>query len=110
MATEPTVVFPEADVYRYAIYTGDNSADLNSLISDFTITGETPAGLDFTSGGTAYSVPPGGYVVYQNGVVTNVYLNADDLHDNFTGVVSAAEHYHELVLKSGPALAGSGEA
>lgn len=110
MATIPEVVFPEGELFRSAIYTGDNSADLNSLITDFTITGETATTLSFTSGGTARSVPHGAYLVYQDGAVIEVYLNEADYRQNFAGVASASPHYHELVLKTGPAIAGAGEA
>lgn len=109
MATVPEVVFPEADVYRSAKYTGENSADLNTLISDFTITNETATHLTFTSGGVSHTVPRDAYLVYQNGAVTDVYINEDDFRDNFSGVASASEHYHELILKSGPALPGAPE-
>jgi hypothetical protein len=104
MATVPLVVFPEAELYRAAMYVGDNSADLNALIDDFTITGETATVLSFTSAGTAYSVPHDAYIVYLNGVVTHTFLNENDLLDNFGDVASPSAHYHEVVLKSGPAI------
>lgn len=107
MATVPLVVFPEAELFRSAIYTGDNSADLNSLISDFTITAETASQLTFTSGGTSRTVPHGAYLVYQDGAVTDVYLNENDFREAFGHVSAAGDHYHELILKSGVAIPGA---
>jgi hypothetical protein len=110
MATVPLVVFPEAELYRAAVYVGDNSADLNALIDDFTITSETATTLNFTSAGTAYSVPRNAYIVYRDGAVTDTFLNEEDFLDNYGDVASASEHYHEVVLKSGPAIANGAEA
>jgi hypothetical protein len=110
MASVPLVVFPEGELFRALTYTGDNSADLNSLIEDFTITSETATTLSFTSAGTAYSVPRNSYVVYREGVVTNTYLNEDDFMEAFGDVASATDHYHEVILKSGPAIAAGTEA
>lgn len=110
MATTPQVVFPEAELYRYAVYTGDNSADLNSLISDFTITGETATELSFTSGGVARVVPHDAYLVWQDGAVTDVYLNENDFREAFGISASATDHFHELTLMTGPAIAGGTEA
>lgn len=110
MATTPQVVFPEDELYRKVSYTGDNSADINNLISDFTITGETATNLTFVSGGETRTVPRNSILVYQAGTVTDVYLNDQDLRSAFGDVASASEHYHELVLKTGPAISGAEEA
>lgn len=110
MATVPQVVFPEAELSRSLVYTGDNSADLNSLINDFTITGETATTLNFTSAGTTYSVPRNAYIVYRDGAVTDTFLNENDFMDAYGDVASASDHYHEVVLKSGPAIANGAEA
>ena len=103
MAILPEVVFPEAELYRSVVYTG-NSAEINALIADFTITGETATELSFTSGGTPYTVEHGAYIVYQNGIVTHTFLNVDDYRDNFGSVVPAAAHNHQVILTSGPAI------
>lgn len=110
MATVPQVVFPEGELYRSAVYTGDNSADLNTLIDDFAITGETATTLTFTSAGTSYSVPRDAYIVWRDGAVTDTFLNEDDFREAFGDVASASAHYHEVVLKSGPAIADGAEA
>lgn len=103
MAILPEVVFPEDELYRSVIYTG-NSAEINALIADFTIANETATELSFTSGGTPYVVAHDGYIVYQNGVVTHTFLNVDDYRDNFGSVVPAAAHHHQVILTSGPAI------
>lgn len=110
MATVPEVVFPEADLFRAVKYSGDNSGDINTLISDFTITAETATNLTFTSAGVSRTVPRNAYLVYQDGAVTDVYLNEQDFREAFGNIAAAASHYHELVLKSGPAIAGTPEA
>lgn len=105
MASTPQLIFPEEEVYRALLYTGTNSADLNSLISDFTIISEGGGNLTFSSDGVNYTVVTDGYVVYRQGIVTNVFLNEDDFLDTFTGVPSTAlEHYHEVVLTSGTGI------
>lgn len=111
MASTSQLVFPEENAFRALIYTGSNSGDLNSLISDFTITGEAGGNLNFTSDGVAYMVPTDGYVVYSQGVVTDVFLNEDDFLDTYATLPSLVlNHYHEIVLASGPGLPiGDGE-
>lgn len=110
MATTPEVVFPEDDLFRFVTYTGDNSADLNNLISDFQITQETATQLTFTSAGQSRTVPRNSYLVYQAGAVTDVYLNENDFRAAFGGVASAVAHYHELKLATGPAIPGAEQA
>lgn len=106
MATTPLVVFPEAELYRAVLYTGSNSADINALIDDFTITGETATHLTFTSAGVSRTVPHGSYIVYQDGAVTEVYLNENDFREAFGDAAGAVDHYHEVTLKSGLGIAG----
>lgn len=107
MATTPQIVFPEDDLFRSVTYTGDNSADLNSLITDFTITGETATSLTFTSAGQSQTVPRGAYLVYQGGAVTDVYLNENDYRAAFGALTSVADHYHEIKLATGGAITGA---
>lgn len=104
MATTPLVVFPEAELYRAVVYTGSNSADINALIDDFTINGETATHLTFTSAGLQQVVSHGSFLVYQNGAVTDVYLNEDDFREAFGDVASAVDHYHEITLKTGTGI------
>lgn len=88
---------------RAAQYTGDNSADLNAEISDFSIVSETPTQLVFTSGGTQHTVARNGYVSWYQGSVTDVFQNRDDYEETFSAVATLANHVHDLVLTTGPA-------
>lgn len=99
MAAIPVPVFQA----RHAVtYDGTNSAEIASLIPDFTVTGETSTNLSFTSGGTAYTVARNGHIVYAQGVVEATYANDDDFGDAWTAQ-ALDEHVHDLVLTSGPA-------
>lgn len=94
-----------SEARRAARYNGTNSADLNAAINDFTILSETAAGLTFTSGGTQYTVAPGGYVAWYQGVVTEVFQNLDDFEDVYATIQDVITHVHDLVLTTGPAKA-----
>jgi hypothetical protein len=86
-----------------AKYDGTNSAALAEKIPDFTVGVETPTELNFTSGGTSYTVARGGHVVWQNGVVTEVFQNDDDKRDAWTAV-AVGDHKHDLTLATGGAI------
>lgn len=110
MAT-PEFVFPEGEIYRSLQYDGNNSSQLNAEIADFTITSEAAGVLSFTSNAVAYNVSTDGYVVYLNGVVTDVFLNDDDLNDNYGALTATAvEHYHTLELHTSVGIPGAPEA
>lgn len=95
---------PVFEARNSAIYTGTNSADLNSAIADFTVVSQNASGLTFTSDGTSFTVAPGGYVVWYQGAVTEVFQNQSDFNEVYADVLEAGgDHYHEVVLTSGGA-------
>lgn len=106
MATTP---FPVTLDRRAVEYTGLNSAEIAALIDDFTVTAETPTDLTFTSLGTSYTVPRGGYVTYWQGAVRETpFANADDYRDVYRESV-ATDHVHELVLRTGRGMPATAE-
>lgn len=106
MALTPLRVF---EARSAAQYTGTNSADLNTAISDFTIVSENATGLTFTSGGTTYAVAPNGYVAWYQGEVTDVFQNQNDFDEVYATEQAMATHVHDLVLTTGPAKAAEEE-
>lgn len=76
-------------------YDGTNSAAIAAKIPDFTVGTETPTELNFTSGGTSYTVARNGHIVWQNGAVTEVFQNDDDYRDAWAAVASG-DHKHAL--------------
>lgn len=98
----PTTPVPVFEARNSVQYTGANSAEIAALVDDFTVTSETATHLNFTSAGTAYSVPRQGYIVYAQGAVEDTYANEDDFHDAWTPQALDA-HVHDLVLTTGPA-------
>lgn len=101
----PLDVKPIREARSAAQYTGDNSADLNTEISDFTIVGEDANGLTFNSGGQQYTVQPSGYVAWYQGAVTEVFQNEDDLRSVYADLGAVEDHVHDLTLTTGPARA-----
>lgn len=98
------MIRPVFEARKSAVYTGTNSADFNAAIADFTITSETPLGLTFTSDGNTFTVAPGGYIVWYQGVVTEVFQNQMDFEEVYADVLEAGgDHFHEVVLTSGGA-------
>lgn len=57
-------------------YDGTNSAEINGLITDFTIDSEGGGFLSFTSAGTPYTIPTGDWVRYSQGFVLNTHTTA----------------------------------
>lgn len=57
-------------------YTGSNSAEIDGLITDFTIDSEGGGTLAFTSGGSPYSVSTGEWVRYAQGAVLNTHTTS----------------------------------
>lgn len=54
-------------------YTGSNSAEIDSLITDFTIVSETGGVLTFTSSGGNFIAATSDYIKYTQGFVLNTY-------------------------------------
>jgi hypothetical protein len=101
LATTPIPVTVDRQAVKY---TGTNSGEIAALIPDFTVTSETAAGLNFTSLGTSYMVPVGGYVTWWEGAVRETpFANEDDFHDVYREAV-AMDHVHELKLRTGVGL------
>jgi len=88
--------------HRAIRYSGTNSGKIAELIADFTVTAETATDLTFTSGGASHTVARDGWIAYAQGVVTDVFNNADDFADAFTKV-SNTDHVHDLALHTGGA-------
>lgn len=85
---------------KAVLYTGTNSAEIDALITDFTITSEDATTLFFTSQANAYHVHIGGYVTYWNDAVhEDPFANADELHNTYREEVSV-DHVHELKLRT----------
>lgn len=57
-------------------YTGSNSAEIDSLITDFVITSESGGVLMFTSQGNPYVANTGDWVRYTQGFVLNTHTTA----------------------------------
>jgi hypothetical protein len=87
-----------------AQYTGQNSADFNTEIGDFTITNENASGLTFTSAGQSYMVAPNGYIAWYNGQVSEVFQNQDDYLDTYAEVDTEAALNHVHYLTTGPGV------
>lgn len=85
-----------------AQYNGTNSADLATEISDFTVNGETAAGLVFTSAGQQYTIARNGYLTWSNGRVDEVFQNADDYGDAYTELDQAMGLDHVHAITTGP--------
>ena len=101
----PTTPISVTSDRRAVQYTGTNSAEIAALIDDFTVTGETAAGLTFTSDGTSYAVPTNGWITYWEGAVHETpFANDDDFRDVYRDEAAATDHVHELKLTTGPAL------
>lgn len=65
------------DELRNAIqYTGSNSAEMESLISQFDFVSEGGGTLNFTSNGTPFSVSTGDWVLYTQGAVQATFTNS----------------------------------
>lgn len=84
-----------------AKYHGTNSTELDEKIADFTVVSETASALTFTSNANSFTVARGGWIVWQDGVVSEVFQNADDFYDAWSPV-SLAGHVHDLTLASSP--------
>lgn len=106
MALTPMRVFESRSAARY---TGSNSADFNSTISDFTIVSENASGLTFTSNGSSYTVAPNGYIAWYQGEVSDVFQNQSDFESVYAAEAALASHVHDLVLTTGPAKAPEDE-
>ena len=102
MALTPLRVFESRSAAKY---TGSNSADLNTAISDFTIVSENASGLTFTSDGASYTVAPNGYIAWYQGEVTDVFQNQPDFDSVYATEQALQGHVHDLVLTTGPAKA-----
>jgi hypothetical protein len=100
MPLNPTRVF---EARRAAKYTGQNSADFNNAISDFTIVSENAQGLTFTSGGHQYTVAPNGYIAYYQGEVTDVFQNQNDYEGAYTEAITelSLNHVHDITTGTG---------
>jgi hypothetical protein len=108
MATTP---IPVSQDRQAVLYTGaaGNSAEIAALIPDFTVTAEDATNLTFTSLGTSYTVPRGGYITYWEGAVRETpYANEDDFRDVYRDSV-AVDHVHELVLRTGRGIPATDE-
>lgn len=57
-------------------YTGSNSAEIDSLITDLTIDSETGGVLTVTSSGSQYEIHAGDWINYWQGYINGVYTNA----------------------------------
>jgi len=61
----------------YAIqYTGNNSAEIDGLITDFVITSEGGGVLNFDSGGSSYSLPTNDWIRFAQGYVLNTHTTS----------------------------------
>lgn len=80
-------------------YTGSNSAEIDGLITDFTIDSEGGGVLAFTSGGSPYSVNTGEWVRYAQGAVLNTHTTSflnfafvrNAVYDDITGLQSQVD-------------------
>jgi hypothetical protein len=100
MPLNPTRVFESRQA---AQYTGQNSADFASEISDFTVVSENAQGLTFTSGGEQYTVAPNGYVAWYQGTVSDVFQNEDDYRDTYADLNTeiSMNHVHDITTSTG---------
>lgn len=93
-------------------YTGSNSAEINGLISDFTITSEGAGVLHFDSGGTPFTANTDDWVRYTQGYVINVHdtssLNflfiRNIVYDEAVALVSATAGLQSAGVKEAPLL------
>ena len=99
MALTPLRVFESRNPARY---TGQNSADLNTAISDFSIVSENAQGLTFTSNGQQYTVAPNGYVAWYQGQVTEVFQNENDFREVYADMAAEVGLNHVHHLTTGP--------
>lgn len=100
-------------------YDGTNSAEIDGLITDFTIDSEGGGSLSFTSAGTPYTIPTGDWVRYSQGFVLNTHTTAflnfafirnavwDDLPD-VSGIEADIAALEETVEDLGGALLAAG--
>jgi hypothetical protein len=104
MALNPVHVFESRQA---AIYTGANSADFNNEIGNFSIVSENAGGLTFTSGGQQYSVVAGGWIVWYQDEVTEVFQNQNDFESVYlpSNVATGLNHVHTLTTSTGQAVA-----
>lgn len=58
-------------------YTGSNSAEIDSAITDLTIDSESGGVLTVTSSSTQYTVNTGNWIVFWQGYINGVYSNSD---------------------------------
>jgi hypothetical protein len=88
---------------RHAVkYDGTNSADIEALITDFTVTGETATALSFTSLGVPYTVALNGWVTYWQGAVREApFANDGDFRDVYRDSDVLLAHVHDLKLVTG---------
>lgn len=79
-------------------YDGSNSAELATLIDDFTVVSENATTLTFTSLGTTRTVPVNGWVTYWQGAVREAtFANDDDFRDVYRNLEEMV-HVHDLKL------------
>jgi hypothetical protein len=103
MALTTTHVF---DSRQAAKYDGTNSADFNNEITSFTIVSENAQGLTFNSGGQQYVVAPGGWIVWYQGDVTEVFQNDNDFSETYVQVTGpiGLNHVHTITTSTGQAV------
>lgn len=101
MALTPLRVFESRNAAKY---TGQNSADLNTAINDFSIVSENAQGLTFTSNGQQYTVAPNGYVAWYQGQVTEVFQNEQDFREVYADVATEVGLNHVHHLTTGPGI------
>jgi|SRR5687768_13580629 len=103
MPLNPSRVFESRQA---AQYTGQNSADFNNEISDFSIVSENAQGLTFTSGGQERFVAPNGYIAWYQGEVTDVFQNENDYREVYADLSAeiALNHVHTLTTSTGQAV------
>lgn len=102
MAITPIGVTEDRQAVQYTGEAG-NSADIAAAIPDFTVTNETATNLTFTSLGTSYTVPRGGWITYWQGAVRETpFANTDDFRDVYRDTETLLEHVHDLKLTTGP--------
>lgn len=94
----PAIPIAIAEDRKAVQYDGTNSAEIATLIDDFTVISEVGGVLTFTSLGVSRTVPTNGWITYWQGAVREAtFANDDDFRDVYRNLEEMV-HVHDLKL------------